>query len=114
MTFEVVGLCRREPDADTLVSAIRAASPLSEVDVDEDRMLFLLRHPDGGVLLAIESGRLVRVPGETRRLLGVDMPSPVWWVEGRARDGDPEAETAAREFAASLVATTGGTAWSSR
>ncbi|MBB5852031.1 hypothetical protein ACFQ05_02005 [Amycolatopsis umgeniensis] len=114
MTFDVVGLCRREPDAETLVSAIRAASPLSEVDTDEDRLLFLLRHPEGRLLLAIESARLVRAPGEVRRLLGVDVPPPVWWVEGRAPEGDSEAETAARRFTAALVAATGGESWASR
>ncbi|WP_410602874.1 hypothetical protein [Amycolatopsis sp. lyj-90] len=114
MTFDVIGLCRREPDADTLVSAIRAASPLSEVDADEDRLLFLLRHPEGRVLLTIESARLVRVPGEVRRLLGVEAPPPVWWVEARAPEGDAEAETAARRFTAALVAATGGTSWASR
>ncbi|WP_037317047.1 hypothetical protein [Amycolatopsis orientalis] len=114
MTFDVVGLCHREPDAGTLVSAIRTASPLSDVEVDEDRLLFLLRHPEGRVLLAIESGRLVRVPGEVRRLLGVEVPPPVWWVEGRAPDGATEAESVAREFTAALVAATGGTTWASR
>ncbi|WP_410649845.1 hypothetical protein [Amycolatopsis sp. cmx-4-54] len=114
MTFDVVGLCRREPDAETLISAIRAASPLSEVEVDEDRMLFLLRNPGGRVVLTIENGRSVRVPGEARRLLGIDVPPPVWWVESRAPDGDADAETAARDFTAALVAATGGPSWSSR
>lgn len=114
MTFDVVGLCRREPDAETLISAIRAASPLSEVEVDEDRMLFVLRNPGGQVVLTIENGRSVRVPGEVRRLLGIDVPPPVWWVESRAPDNDAEAETAAREFTAALVAATGGSSWSSR
>ncbi|MER7861626.1 hypothetical protein ACIA2T_32585 [Amycolatopsis japonica] len=114
MTFDVVGLCRREPDADALISAIRAASPLSEVEVDEDRMLFLLRHPGGRVVLTIENARSVRVPGEVRRLLGIDVPPPVWWVESRAPEDDAEAEAIARGFTAALVAATGGSSWSSR
>lgn len=114
MTFDVVGLCRREPGADTLVSAIRAASALSDVDVDEARLLFRIRHPEGRVLLSIEGARLIRVPGEVRRLLGVDVSPPVWWVESRAPEDDEEAEAVARAFTTALIAATGGTSWSSR
>ncbi|GAA4523833.1 hypothetical protein [Amycolatopsis samaneae] len=118
MTFDVVGLCRREPDADTLVGAILAASEPSLVDSLEDRRLFRLRHPDGRSLLTIEGARLVQVPGEVRRLLGLDrtadVPHPVWWVESRAPDGDAEAEAAARAFTDAVVTATGGLSWSSR
>ena len=114
MTFDVVGLCRREPGSGAVAAAILAASPGAQVDFDADRQLIRLHRPDGRPLLTIESARLVRVPGEARRLLGVDVPDPVWWVESRAPDEDPEAEAVARAFTAALVAATGGRSWSSR
>ncbi len=114
MTFDVIALCRREPGPEAVVAALLTAGEGSFVDFDADRQLIGVRHPGGRRLLTVESARLVRVPGEVDRLLGLDVPSPVWWVEGRAPDDDVEAEAVARTFAEALAVATGGRPWSSR
>ena len=115
MTFDTVALCRDQPVPAVMLSAMLAAGEQLKVDTVDVTQLIQLRHPDDGrLLLTTEGPRLVQVPGEARRLLGVDAPSPVWWVETRTPDGDPEAEAAARRFTHALVAALGGAAWSSR
>lgn len=118
MTFDIVGLCAGQPDPETHLRAMLAAGPDLHVDTLEDQQLVLLYHRDGRLLLTIEGARLVQVPGEVRRLLGIgeeiDVPHPVWWVESRAPGGDPEAQEVARRFTQTLVAATGGLSWSSR
>ncbi|WP_370964222.1 hypothetical protein [Amycolatopsis sp. cg9] len=114
MTFDVVALCRREPGPEAVVAALLTAGEGSFVDFDAGRQLIEVRHAGGRVLLTVEGARLVRVPGEVDRLLGLDVPPPVWWVEGRAPDEDAEAEAVARTFAEALAVATGGRAWSNR
>ena len=114
MTFDVVTLCPRQPGPEAVVAAILTAGEGSFVDFETDRQLIGVRHSDGRVLLTVEGARLVQVPGEARRVLGLDVPTPVWWVEGRAPDEDAEAEAVARTFAEALAVATGGRAWSSR
>lgn len=114
MTFDVVALCRREPAPEDVVAAILTAGEESFVDFDDDRQLIRVRHADGRALLTVEGARLVRVPGEPLRLLGLDVPPPVWWVEGRAPDEDAEAEAVARVFTEALIVATGGRTWASR
>jgi hypothetical protein len=118
VTFDIVGLCRREPDPSAVFAAMLAAGPDLGVDSVGEQHLMRLHDPGGRVLLTTEGARLVRIPGEARRVLGlgpeVDVPHPVWWVESRAPDGDPEAEAVARAFTGALVAWTGGVSWSNR
>lgn len=116
MTFDIVALCRDHPDAATTMAALTAAGPQLQVDTVEAAKLVQLYAPDGRLLLTLEGARLVQVPGEVRRLLGVteDVPHPVWWVESRAPGGDPEAEAVARRFTAALLSATGGMSWSTR
>ncbi|ONF72574.1 hypothetical protein [Amycolatopsis keratiniphila] len=118
MTFDIIGLCAEQPDP---AAAIEAVLPLSgglTVSTVKGRPLVRLCHPDGRLLLSIEETRLVRVPGEARRVLGIatgtEVPHPVWWVESRAPENDPEAEFVARAFTDALVGGTGGLSWSSR
>ena len=118
MTFDTVALCRDHPGPEVMLAAILAAGEDLRVDTVESARLVQLRHPDDGrLLLTTEGARLVQVPGEAHRLLGIEndaVPHPVWWVESRAPDDDPEAEAVARRFAHALVAAAGGAAWSSR
>ncbi|MFD5250560.1 hypothetical protein ACFWIW_38840 [Amycolatopsis sp. NPDC058340] len=118
MTFDIIGLCAERPDP---AAAIEAVLPLSgglTVSRAKGRPLVQLCHPDGRLLLSIEETRLVGVPGEVRRVLGIggetEVPHPVWWVESRAPENDPEAEAVARAFTDALVGGTGGLSWSSR
>ena len=118
MTFDAVALCRDQPVPAVMLSAMLAAGEQLKVDTVDAARLIQLRHPgDGRLLLTTEGARLVQVPGEARRLLGIDsddVPHPIWWVETTAPEGDPEAEAAARRFTHALVAVAGGVAWSSR
>jgi hypothetical protein len=118
MTFDIIGLCARQPDPEATLAAMLAAGPDLHVDALEQQQLVQLYHADGRLLLTNEGARLVQVPGEVRRLLGigeeVELPHPVWWVESRAPGADPEAEAVARNFTKALVARTGGLSWSNR
>ncbi|MEV1108103.1 hypothetical protein [Micromonospora sp. NPDC049751] len=119
MTFDTVALCRAEPDAAAMLGALLAAGSELKMDTVEAVGLVQLFDPlDGRLLLSVEAARLVRVPGEARRLLGLapadDVPEPVWWVESRAPGADPQAADVARRFTAALVEITGGLTWESR
>ncbi|WP_433117184.1 hypothetical protein [Micromonospora sp. CA-246542] len=119
MTFDTVALCRAEPDAAAMLGALLAAGSELKMDTVEAVGLVQLFDPvDGRLLLSVEAARLVRVPGEARRLLGLapadDVPEPAWWVEGRAPGADPEAADVARRFTAALVEITGGLTWEGR
>jgi hypothetical protein len=117
MTFDTVALCRAEPDAAAMLGALLAAGSELKMDTVEAAGLVQLFDPgDGRLLLSVEVARLVRVPGEAQRLLGLadDVPEPVWWVESRAPGADPQAAGVARRFTAALVEITGGLTWESR
>lgn len=116
MTFDIVALCRTAPDAATTLAALREAGPHLRMHTVEHAQLVQLYHPDGRLLLTLEGARLVQVPGEAERLLGIpgEVPHPVWWVESRAPGADQEAEAVARRFTRALVALTGGMSWSNR
>ena len=116
MTFDIVALCREYPDAAVALAAMRAAGPQLRVDTVVHAHLIQLYHPDGRLLLTIEGPRLVQVPGEAQRLLGITgrVPHPVWWVESRAPGSDREAEAVARRFTRAVVTGTGGISWSNR
>ncbi|AUI61008.1 hypothetical protein [Amycolatopsis sp. BJA-103] len=116
MTFDIIGLCADRPDPATALESVLPLNGGLTASTVEGGPVVQLRHPDGRLLVSIEDPRLVRVPGEARRLLGVEIevPHPVWWVESRAPDEDPEAEAVARAFTEALVGGTGGLSWSSR
>jgi hypothetical protein len=116
MTFDIVALCRQQPDPALTLAAMLEAGPDLRVDTVEEARLVQLYHPDGRLLLTMEGPRLVQVPGEAQRLLGITegVPHPVWWVESRAPGADRDGEAVARRFTHALVAATGGISWSSR
>nr|WP_225954570.1 hypothetical protein [Kibdelosporangium phytohabitans] len=97
-----------------MLGAMHAAGTHLHVNTIEEAQLIQLYHPDGRLMLTTEGARLVQVPGEAKRLLGIDVPNPVWWVESRAPSGDPEAEDVTKRFAQALVTATGGALWSTR
>jgi hypothetical protein len=114
MTYDLVALCERPPDAGTTIAAMHACGPDLRVDTVERGALVQLCRDDGAPLVTIEGARLVQVPGEAQRLLGIadDLPCPLWWVEVRAT-ALPEAPRIARRFAAALLSVTGGVSWGS-
>ena len=116
MTFDAIALCRNQPDTGAVLAALLAAGPDLPLDRVESTALLQLRHPDGRLLMTTEGGRLVQVPGEARRLLGITdpVPEPGWWVESRAHGHDPEAERVVRRFTRRLAEHTGGAMWTSR
>jgi hypothetical protein len=113
VTHDVIALCERQPDTGTTLAALQACGPELRVAAVERGSLVQLCAEDGRPLVTVEGARLVQVPGEVQRLLGVeDAPHPAWWVEARAVD--PGAAAIARRFAAALLSETGGVSWSSR
>ncbi|WP_414942052.1 hypothetical protein [Amycolatopsis sp. cmx-11-51] len=118
VTFDIIGLCAESPDQGVAVGAVLPLCGGLTASTVDGRPLVQLFHPGGRLLLSIEETRLIGVPGEVHRLLGIggeaEVPDPVWWVECRAPEDDPEAETVARAFTDALVAVTGGLSWSSR
>jgi len=116
VTCDLVALCREQPDTAVVLTALREAGPTLKVHMIEEAKLIQLYHPDGRLLLTTEGARLVQVPGEARRLLGItgEVPDPLWWVESRSPGADRDAEQVARRFTHALVAQTGGISWSSR
>ncbi|MCO1658384.1 hypothetical protein [Pseudonocardia humida] len=115
MTLDLVALCERQPDAGMTLAAMRACGAELRVNTIERGGLVQLCSPDERPLVTVEGPRLVQVPGEVQRLLGVtDAPHPTWWVEAKAVSTDPEAPRIARRFTAALLSLTGGVSWSSR
>lgn len=113
MTLDVVAICERQPDPATTLAALQACGPELRLAAIERGSLLQLCADDGSPLVTVEGPRLVQVPGEVERLLGVaDAPHPAWWVEARAVDSG--AAVIARRFAAALLSQTGGVSWSSR
>lgn len=111
MTVDSVALCRRRPTPDEILAALVRACPLLRVRPGESLLTLC---DDAGVdRLHLDGPRLVQVPGEAQRLLGVDAPAPVWWVEARSLGTDHSSATAVRTVAHAIVAITGGTAWTS-
>ncbi|GAB4104687.1 hypothetical protein AB0C50_27560 [Micromonospora taraxaci] len=119
MTYDTVALCRSEPDAATMIGALVAVGSDLKMDtVDSAGLVQLFDPTDGRLLLTVETARLVQVPGEAERLLGVTLDDSfagkVWWVESRAPDGDPQAAELTRNFTTALVSITGGLTWANR
>jgi hypothetical protein len=112
VTVDVVALCRDRPSPAQVLAALHAACPGLRVRDTPD--LLSLCDDHGVDRLHVDGPRLVQAPGEARRLLGVDVAEPTWWVEIRLRSGDARAATAARRFADALVVMTGGTTSCSR
>jgi len=116
VTYDVVVLCERQPDAGATLGAFRACGPSLLVNVIDRGALVQLCDAQERPLVTVEGARLVLVPGEAQRLLGIEaeLPHPVWWVEARAVRSAPDAPRIARRFAAALLSVTGGVSWSSR
>lgn len=117
MTFDAVALCREQPTTEMTLGAMSSAGESLRVRTVERGGLLQLCADDGHVLATIEGPRLVQVPGEVRRLLGIDvadLPHAVWWVETWAPSHSRDGAAIAAAYVQALVARTGGHSWSTR
>jgi hypothetical protein len=115
VTYDVVALVRNAPQVRSMVDSMAAADDTLRVRGTADGAIIQLCDEQGQALLSIEAPQFVRVDGEVERLLGAEVaaraPTPVWWVEARAAEGDERSAVLARRFAAELVRRLGGTVW---
>jgi len=104
---EAVAICRDVPSGAAVLDALLEAGGHLRVRHDEAAGLVELLDDAARVVLQCDGPRLVQVPGEAARLLGVRaaVPEPGWWVEVHG--------AAAAPVAARLAALTGGVAWRS-
>jgi hypothetical protein len=106
---EAVAICREVPSGEVVLDALLEAGGHLRVRHDGARGLVELLDDAARVVLQVDGPRLVQVPGEAARLLGmrVAVPEPGWWVEMHGDAG------AAARVAARLASGTGGVAWRS-
>ena len=87
MTLDVVALCDGQPEPAMMLAAMQAggAAAAGGHRRAADRWSSCAAD-DGRPLVTIEGARLVQVPGEVQRLLGVEPTCRTrsWWVETRA------------------------------
>lgn len=104
---EAVAICRAVPSGETVLYALLEAGGHLRVRHDEVRGLVELLDDATHIVLQVDGPRLVQVPGEAARLLGMRaaVPEPGWWVEVHG--------VAAPQVASRLAALTGGVAWRS-
>ncbi|SOD70526.1 hypothetical protein SAMN05892883_0217 [Jatrophihabitans sp. GAS493] len=113
---EIVLLTDTAPQPEHIVSALRAvngAYPGLRAGVEplpgQLHGLLHLVTPDGDKAVTIDAARFVPVPGEAKRLLGVECSEPAWWTEVRAGAG-PESGAIQQLFATTLAEALGGDA----
>ncbi|MER6812112.1 DUF6177 family protein [Spirillospora sp. NPDC000708] len=115
MTYELVVLTQREPDALDLVDAMVSADDTLWVGDIGDSTLVQLRDESGRVLVSIGTAQRVEVEGEVERVLGdavtAGLTVPYWQVEARVPDDAPEGPAVAHRFAAALASRLGGAVW---
>ncbi|MGI5328355.1 DUF6177 family protein [Actinomadura nitritigenes] len=115
MTYELVVLTQREPDALDLVDAMVSADGTLWVGDTGDSTLVQLCDEWGRVLVSLGTVQRVEVEGEVERLLGdavtAGLTVPYWQVEARVPDDAPEGPAVAHRFAAALTSRLGGAVW---
>ncbi|WP_028800830.1 DUF6177 family protein [Streptomyces sp. 142MFCol3.1] len=113
MTKDVIALTPKMPDTWALLAGLYAGGPGLDVSATADGAVIQLCGHGGRPLVSVEAPVLVQVPGEARRLLGIDVPVPFWWTEARASTAVPEAARLAGSVCGRLNALLGGTTWPS-
>lgn len=115
MTYDLVVLTQRVPDAQALAESLASAGEALVVRGAGDGALVQLCDESGRMLVSIEAAQRVDVAGEVERLLGdaitVGLTVPYWWMEARAPEDAPDAPAVAHRFAAALTARLGGVVW---
>ncbi|MFE7939975.1 DUF6177 family protein [Streptomyces griseoincarnatus] len=98
-------------DTWALLAGLYAGGPEAAVTAEARGAVLRLCAPDGRPLVSVEAPLLVQVPGEAERLLGRDMPVPLWWTEARASGAVPEAGPLAASVCGRLALLLGGGTW---
>ncbi|MFE6775654.1 DUF6177 family protein [Streptomyces sp. NPDC057702] len=111
MTKDVIALTERMPDTWSLLAGLLSGGPDATVATVADGAVVQLGDADGRPLASVEAPRLVRVPTEVARLLGVRAAGPVWWTEVRAATAAERSGELAGVIASRLVAQLGGRVW---
>ncbi|MGX5181863.1 DUF6177 family protein [Streptomyces avermitilis] len=113
MTQDVIALTPKMPEMRTLLAGLYAGGPELRVDSVSEGAAIRLCASDGRPVATVEVPLLLRVPGETSRLLGagVRAEAPTWWTEVRATTAFEEAGRLAGSVAGRLTTVLGGTTW---
>ncbi|GAA4671963.1 hypothetical protein GCM10023347_27480 [Streptomyces chumphonensis] len=111
MTKDVIALTERMPDSWTLLAGLLSGGPDTHLATVADGAVVQLTDADGRPLASVEAPMLVQVPGEVRRLLGLDADRPVWWTEVRAATTARGGDRLAGTIATRLVTRLGGAVW---
>jgi uncharacterized protein DUF6177 len=111
MTTDVIALTERMPDAWSLVAGLMAGGPATRVATGGEDAVIQLCDDEGRPLASVEAPMLVHTPGEAARLLGAEVPGPVWWTEVRATTAAPGGAELAGTIATRLATLLGGTVW---
>jgi hypothetical protein len=110
MTVDVIAVCKARPDVEAEIGAFIAAGPDLFISPGHRSPILQLLDEEQHPVLAVDGPRLVQVPGELQRLLGVPGDvEPMWWVEMRVPAGREAAP--ARRLAEHLVQRCGGFVW---
>lgn len=109
MSLDIVALVVDRPDPAGMLTGM--TGPRGRLDVRVNQGATHLHDPDGTLLVSVESPVLVQVAGEVYRLLGVQVPGPVWWVDIRAAAEPYEAEVLGRTIGDEFVRRHGGMVW---
>lgn len=109
MSLDIVALVVGRPDPAAMLTGM--TGPSGQLDVRHHAGATHLHHPEGPLLVSVEPPALVQVPGEVQRLLGVQVPGPVWWIDIRAAVEPSEAAALSRKIGDEFVRRHGGTLW---
>lgn len=114
MSTDAIALCRDLPGPEYVLAALLQAGEHLRVLHDDCTGLIELLDDCGATVLQMEGPRLVQVPGESGRLLGLEAPpEPGWWVELHAPPG-PHGRDAVMAVAGRLATLTRGSWWHTR
>lgn len=115
MTYELIALTQRAPDALDLVESMVIADDTLGVREAGDGALVQLCDESGRVLVTIEPAQRVEIEGEVERLLGdavtAGLTVPYWWTGAWVPDDAPDGPAVAHRFAAALTSRLGGAVW---
>lgn len=109
MSLDIVALVVDRPDLGGMLTGM--TGPRGQLDVRLHQGATHLYDPDGPLLVSVESPVLVQVAGEVQRLLGVQVPGPVWWIDIRAAAEPDEAALLGRTIGDEFVRRHGGMVW---
>lgn len=109
MSLDIVALVIGRPDPAGMLTGM--TGPRGQLDVRRKAAAVHMHDPDGPLLVSVEAPALVQVAGEVERLLGAQVPGPVWWIDIRAAAQPDEAALLALTIGNEFVRRYGGMLW---